>query len=157
MKRHISGSGRALIRYGKTPEEAFTAFEKLAEASVNSELADKALMEAAFIRKNQNRMEEALTILKKFILSHPAFSLQAECNVGDRLGKFSERRHEVTAVEYFKPLTESRRTRRSRPSTGTAAPFPRPAMSRAPRLPSPISWRNIPWDSMPSGTGKKQI
>ena len=101
--------GRALNRNGKN-EEAFTAFVKLAEASVNSELADKALMEAAFIRKNQNRMDEALTLLKKFILSHPGSPFRQSATWEIAWGSFQSGDMK-TAVEYFKPLTDKETTR----------------------------------------------
>lgn len=96
--------GRALNRNGKN-EEAFTSFVRLAETSVNSELADKALMEAAFIRKNQNRMDEALTLLKKFILSHPDSPLKQSAAWEIAWGSFQSGDMKK-AIEYFKPLTD---------------------------------------------------
>lgn len=101
--------GRALNRNGRE-EEAFTAFISLAEAASAPELADRALMEAAFIRKNQNRMNDALPLLKKIILTHPGTSAKQSILWEIAWGSFQSGDMK-TAVDYFKPLTETETTR----------------------------------------------
>jgi soluble lytic murein transglycosylase len=101
--------GRALNRNGRD-EEAFTAFISLAEAASAPELADRALMEAASIRKNQNRMKEALPMLKKIISTHPGTSAKQSILWEIAWGSFQSGDMK-TAVDYFKPLTDSETTR----------------------------------------------
>ena len=100
---------RSLNRNGKD-EQAFTLFAKLAETASDAELADKALMEAAFIRKNQNRTDEALMLLKKFIISHPVSPFRQSATWEIAWGSFLSGDMK-TAVEYFKPLTDKDTTR----------------------------------------------
>lgn len=52
-------------------DEALAIYNKLAEASPGSSLADDALLAAYFIRKFQNRGSDALTILKKLESDYP--------------------------------------------------------------------------------------
>jgi soluble lytic murein transglycosylase len=101
--------GRALNRNGRA-EEAFTAFTSLAEAASAPELADSALMEAASIRKNQNRMNEALPLLKRIILAHPDTLLRQSILWEIAWGSFQSSDMK-TAAGYFKPLTTSETTR----------------------------------------------
>jgi len=96
---------KTLDRTGRG-EEACNVFVKMADSSVSPELTDRALFEAAFIRKGQKKGAEALALLKRILLIHPASSLkQSVCweiawesyQAGDM----------KAAVEYFKLLTES--------------------------------------------------
>jgi soluble lytic murein transglycosylase len=94
---------KTLDRTGRV-EESCSVFSKLAESSASPELADRALFEAAFIRKGQKKGAEALALLKRILLIHPASSLKQA--VSWEIAWESYQAGDMkTAAEYFKPLT----------------------------------------------------
>lgn len=96
---------KTLDRTGRG-EEACNVLIKLAESSASPELADRALFEAAFIRKGQKKGAEALALLKRILLTHPASSLKQ--GVSWEIAWESYQAGDMkTATEYFKPLTET--------------------------------------------------
>lgn len=95
---------KALDRNGRD-EEAFTAFIKLAESSAGSDLAGKALFEAALIKKEEKKLSEALPILKRILLMHPASPLKQSVTWEIAWGSY-QAGDMKTAAEYLKALTE---------------------------------------------------
>ena len=94
---------KTLDRTGRG-DEACNVFIKLAESSASPELADRALFEAAFIRKGQKRGTDALALLKRILLIHPASSLKQSVNWQIAWESYQAGAMK-TAAEYFKPLT----------------------------------------------------
>lgn len=95
---------KTLDRTGRG-EDACSVFSKLAESSATPELADSALFEAAFIRKGQKKGAEALALLKRILLTHPASSLKQSVN-WEIAWESYQAGDMKTAANYFKPLTE---------------------------------------------------
>lgn len=91
-------------------EEAFTAFGGVAEAFPDSALADDALLEAAFIRKFQNRTGEELTVLKKLLSMYPRSNL-AQTAVWEIAWGSYRSGDMKTAAEYFRKQFDNERTR----------------------------------------------
>lgn len=100
---------KTLDRNGRE-EDAFTTFIKLADSSAGSELAGKALFEAALIRKGQKKGADALALLKKLLSSQPASSLKQSATWEIAWGSYLAGDWK-TAAEYFRPLTEIDATR----------------------------------------------
>ena len=97
--------GRALARNNKD-EEAFATFMKLAEFASASQLADKALLQSAYIRKNQNRMSEAFALLKKIMLSSTDPTIKQ--SITWEIAWWSFQNGDMkSAIDYLKPLTEN--------------------------------------------------
>ncbi|HEY6873427.1 MAG TPA: transglycosylase SLT domain-containing protein [Geobacteraceae bacterium] len=86
-------------------EEAFTAFIKLSESSAGSELAEKALFEAAGIRKGQKKGDEALAIMKRLLLLHPASQLKQSVT-WEIAWRSYQSGDTKTAADYFKTLAD---------------------------------------------------
>ncbi len=91
-------------------DEACTALLKLAETAASPELADKALVEAASIRKGQKKKGESLSLLKKLLVTHPASTLRQTVTWEIAWGSYLAGDMKA-AADYLKPLTESASTR----------------------------------------------
>jgi soluble lytic murein transglycosylase len=97
--------GRTLARNNRD-EEAFATYMKLAEFASSPQLADRALLESAYIRKNQNRMGEALSLLKKIAFTSADTTIKQ--SITWEIAWWSFQSGDMkSAVEYLKPLAEN--------------------------------------------------
>ncbi len=85
-------------------EEAFNTYMKLAESSPKSTLADDALLEAALIRKQQQKWDAALPLLQKSLLLYPNANQSKYVIWEIAWGSYLSRDFK-TAADYFLKLT----------------------------------------------------
>lgn len=101
--------GRSLTR-NKKDEVAFTTFMKLAEFSSSPQLSTKALLESAYIRKNQNRISEALELLRNIARSSADSTIKQ--SITWEIAWWSFQSGDLkSAVEYLKPLAANNSSR----------------------------------------------
>ncbi len=98
MARAIEKSGR--------DEDAFLAYCRIAVVFPESAAADDALLDAAFIRKFQNRPAEAVELLGKLLEKYPKTSLKQRILWESGWGNYLTGRHQA-AAEQFKKLLHS--------------------------------------------------
>lgn len=96
---------RAIEKSGRD-EEAFTAYNRVAELFPESEFADNALLDAAFIRKFQNRPAETIDLLEQLLAKYPKTSLKQRIIWESGWGNFLSGRYKV-AADCFSKLCNS--------------------------------------------------
>ena len=94
----------------KKDEEAFSAFLLIADASPLSPLADDALLEAAYIRKDEKKWAAELPVLKRCLAAYPDSPLIKSVIWEIAWSSFQERDY-TTAAEYFQKLTNQESTK----------------------------------------------
>ncbi len=100
---------KALDRSGKE-EEACAAYLKLVETSPKSNLADDALLAAAFIRKFQNRPDLELSFMKMLVEKYPHSSL-VQIAFWEIAWTSYQKGDLKTAADFFKKLLQRDATR----------------------------------------------
>lgn len=98
MARAIEKSGR--------DEEAFKAYNRVASVFPDSAEADDALLDAAFIRKFQNRPKETAELLNKILSAYPKTSLKQRVTWENGWANYLSGNYSV-ATEQFKKLLPS--------------------------------------------------
>ena len=98
MTRAIEKSGR--------DDEAFVAYQRIAQLFPDAIEADKALLDAAFIRKFQNRPAETVTLLAKILEKYPKTTLKSRIYWESGWGNYLAGKHKE-AAEGFKKLFSS--------------------------------------------------
>jgi len=97
MARAIEKSGR--------DEEAFAAYKAVAEAFPESAEADNALLDAAFIRKFQNRPKEAVELLDSLLTAYPNTGLKQRVAWESGWANYLAGNLNVAAVHFKKLFT----------------------------------------------------
>jgi soluble lytic murein transglycosylase len=100
---------RSLDKIGRK-EESVTIYVKLAENAPCLTLGDDALLAAAFIRKNQNKIDDELMFLKKLVQSYPQSNL-CQTAFWEIAWTSYQEGDMKTASEHFKKLLENDETR----------------------------------------------
>jgi len=94
------------VEKGGRSEEAFNAYNLIAAVFPESSEADDALLEAAFIRKFQNRPKEAAALLNRLLLTYPNTGLKQRIIWENGWANYLANNW-IAAAEQFKKITPS--------------------------------------------------